>query len=429
MRNTKRAIDAQIRLHEAARRARDLRDGRRAAALARGRRPRCLHRRRAARSRCAPAAGGCSRRTRWAPAAWATDPSTSVANPWGELHDTPGVWIGDASAFPTSSGTNPMVTLMALAHRTAEAIAATPASRAWRAPRLSAIRPDKERPHGVAPGTAGHATGSTSAASGSSRPARETIDVVNAVHRGGHGRASRRRRRGRRPRRRGRPRGVRVVVADSGRRAGRAAAPRSARAGRSAGGDRRARSPRELGMPIGLSRMIQAGLPTMTFARCRSSSAEIALRGAGRQLADRARAGRRRRRDHAVELPAAPDRGEGRARRWRRAARSSLKPSEVTPLNAFVLAEIIDEVGPAGGRVQPRDRAPARWSARRSPRTRASTWSRSPARPGAGRRVSELAAPTVKRVALELGGKSPNVILDDADLAARRRRRRRRSAS
>jgi len=34
----------------------------------------------------------------------------------------------------------------------------------------------------------------------------------------------------------------------------------------------------------------------------------------------------------------------------------------------------------------------------------------------AGRRVSELASQTVKRVALELGGKSPNVILDDADL-------------
>jgi choline dehydrogenase-like flavoprotein len=53
-----------------------------------------------------------------------SDPATSVAGPWGELHDTPGVWIGDASAFPTASGTNPMVTTMALAHRTAEAIAA-----------------------------------------------------------------------------------------------------------------------------------------------------------------------------------------------------------------------------------------------------------------------------------------------------------------
>jgi choline dehydrogenase-like flavoprotein len=51
------------------------------------------------------------------------DPQTSVAGPWGELHDTKGVWIGDASAFPTSSGTNPMVSIMALAHRTAESIA------------------------------------------------------------------------------------------------------------------------------------------------------------------------------------------------------------------------------------------------------------------------------------------------------------------
>ena len=57
-----------------------------------------------------------------------SDPQTSVANPHGELHDTPGVWIGDASAFPTPSGTNPMITIMALAHRTGEAIvAASPA--------------------------------------------------------------------------------------------------------------------------------------------------------------------------------------------------------------------------------------------------------------------------------------------------------------
>ncbi|HEX2129429.1 MAG TPA: aldehyde dehydrogenase family protein [Solirubrobacterales bacterium] len=52
------------------------------------------------------------------------DPATSVANPWGELHDAPGVWIGDASAFPSASGTNPMATIMALARRTAHAIAA-----------------------------------------------------------------------------------------------------------------------------------------------------------------------------------------------------------------------------------------------------------------------------------------------------------------
>jgi choline dehydrogenase-like flavoprotein len=58
------------------------------------------------------------------------DPGTSVANPYGELHDTPGVWIGDGSAFPTSSGTNPMITIMALARRTAEAIEASEPAKA-----------------------------------------------------------------------------------------------------------------------------------------------------------------------------------------------------------------------------------------------------------------------------------------------------------
>jgi choline dehydrogenase-like flavoprotein len=53
-----------------------------------------------------------------------TDPAMSVARPDGQLHDVGGVWIGDTSAFPTASGANPMLTCMALAHRTAEAIAA-----------------------------------------------------------------------------------------------------------------------------------------------------------------------------------------------------------------------------------------------------------------------------------------------------------------
>jgi choline dehydrogenase-like flavoprotein len=48
-----------------------------------------------------------------------SDPATSVADGRGELHDVKGVWIGDASAFPTAPGVNPMVTIMSLAHRTA----------------------------------------------------------------------------------------------------------------------------------------------------------------------------------------------------------------------------------------------------------------------------------------------------------------------
>ncbi len=52
------------------------------------------------------------------------DPADSVADGDGQLHDVRGVWIGDASAFPTAPGVNPMVSIMALAHRTAGRIAA-----------------------------------------------------------------------------------------------------------------------------------------------------------------------------------------------------------------------------------------------------------------------------------------------------------------
>jgi choline dehydrogenase-like flavoprotein len=51
-----------------------------------------------------------------------SDPSTSVADGHGQLHDVKGVWIGDASAFPTAPGVNPMISIMSLAHRTAERI-------------------------------------------------------------------------------------------------------------------------------------------------------------------------------------------------------------------------------------------------------------------------------------------------------------------
>jgi choline dehydrogenase-like flavoprotein len=51
------------------------------------------------------------------------DPATSVADPNGELRDVKGVWIGDGSACPTALGANPMVTIMALAERTADKMA------------------------------------------------------------------------------------------------------------------------------------------------------------------------------------------------------------------------------------------------------------------------------------------------------------------
>jgi len=51
-----------------------------------------------------------------------TDAADSVCDTRGELHDVKGVLIGDGSAFPNATGLNPMVTIMALARRTAEEI-------------------------------------------------------------------------------------------------------------------------------------------------------------------------------------------------------------------------------------------------------------------------------------------------------------------
>jgi aldehyde dehydrogenase (NAD+) len=92
-----------------------------------------------------------------------------------------------------------------------------------------------------------------------------------------------------------------------------------------------------------------------------------------------------------------------------------LKPSQVTPLNAFVLAEVIEAAGlPRGvfnlvtgsGRVIGEALAG-------HPEVDMVSFTGSTS---AGKRVQQLASETVKRVALELGGKSANVILDDADL-------------
>ncbi|MBF0105511.1 MAG: GMC family oxidoreductase [Deltaproteobacteria bacterium] len=50
------------------------------------------------------------------------DPDRSVINPFGEFHNIKGLYVADASVFPTSIGVNPQVTIMALAMRTAEHI-------------------------------------------------------------------------------------------------------------------------------------------------------------------------------------------------------------------------------------------------------------------------------------------------------------------
>ena len=50
-------------------------------------------------------------------------PDNSVVNSHGEFHNLKGLFVADASVFPTSIGVNPQVTIMALATRTANYIA------------------------------------------------------------------------------------------------------------------------------------------------------------------------------------------------------------------------------------------------------------------------------------------------------------------
>lgn len=91
-----------------------------------------------------------------------------------------------------------------------------------------------------------------------------------------------------------------------------------------------------------------------------------------------------------------------------------LKPSEVAPLNAFVLAEVVEKAGlPAGVFNLVSGLGPVVGEALAvHPDVDMVSFTGSTR---AGSRVAEVAAPTVKRVAQELGGKSANIILDDAD--------------
>jgi aldehyde dehydrogenase (NAD+) len=93
-----------------------------------------------------------------------------------------------------------------------------------------------------------------------------------------------------------------------------------------------------------------------------------------------------------------------------------LKPSEIAPLTAGILAEIVSAAGVPGGVYNVvHGYGPTVGEALAAhPGVDMMSFTGS-AR--AGRRVSEISAATIKRVALELGGKSANVVLGDADLA------------
>ena len=93
-----------------------------------------------------------------------------------------------------------------------------------------------------------------------------------------------------------------------------------------------------------------------------------------------------------------------------------LKPSEIAPLSGLLFAEIVHEAGVPAGVFNLVNGTGAVVGARMAAHPDVDMVSFTGST-RAGTAVAAAAAPTVKRVAQELGGKSPNIILPSADLA------------
>jgi aldehyde dehydrogenase (NAD+) len=93
-----------------------------------------------------------------------------------------------------------------------------------------------------------------------------------------------------------------------------------------------------------------------------------------------------------------------------------LKPSEFAPLSAYLFSQILDEAGVPPGvfNLVNGDGATVGAAIAAHPRVDMVSFTGSTR---GGIAVASAAAPSIKRVAQELGGKSANVILDDADVA------------
>ncbi|HEU4440634.1 MAG TPA: aldehyde dehydrogenase family protein, partial [Burkholderiales bacterium] len=172
----------------------------------------------------------------------------------------------------------------------------------------------------------------------------------------------------------------------------------------------------EVGMPLKMSARIQAGLPIANFANYAKLLKEFSFESrVGNSLVVREPVGVVAAITpwnyplHQITLKVAPALAAG--------CTVVLKPSEVAPFNAFVLAEVIEAAGLPKGvfNLVTGTGAQAGEALVRHPGVDMISFTGSTR---AGKRISELASQSIKRVALELGGKSASVILDDADLAA-----------
>ena len=173
---------------------------------------------------------------------------------------------------------------------------------------------------------------------------------------------------------------------------------------------------REVGMPGKMAVMIQAGLPAGTTASVPATAREFPFEETlGRSLVTREPVGvvgcitPWNYPLHQIMAKIAPAMAVG--------CTVVLKPSEVAPLNAFVLTDIIDELGfPAGVFNLVSGVGPVVGEAIAAhPDVDMVSFTGSTR---AGTRVAEVAAANVTRVHQELGGKSANIVLDDADFAA-----------
>ncbi len=172
----------------------------------------------------------------------------------------------------------------------------------------------------------------------------------------------------------------------------------------------------EVGMPLKLATRIQAGSPTYTFGMYAKMLSSFSFEERiGNSLVLREPVGIAACITpwnyplHQIAAKVAPALAAG--------CTVVLKPSEVAPLNAFILAEIVHAAGvPRGvfnlvtgyGSAVGEDLVG-------HPEVDLVSFTGSTR---AGKRISELCAQSIKRLALELGGKSASVILDDADLGA-----------
>jgi acyl-CoA reductase-like NAD-dependent aldehyde dehydrogenase len=171
---------------------------------------------------------------------------------------------------------------------------------------------------------------------------------------------------------------------------------------------------REVGTPINLSTLVQVGLPTTTFASMSGLVGEVPFEETvGHSLVVREAVGVVAAITpwnyplHQIAAKVAPALAAGCPR--------VLKPSEVAPLNAFVLAEIMEEAGlPDGVFNLVSGRGPGLGESIVSNAEVDMVSFTGSLR--TGRRVAELAGAGVKRVTLELGGKSATLVLRDADL-------------